>query len=147
MGETMTIGGITPTLLWNTMAGVVLILLLGVSLYKVVEIVRKEKEHHARKKMLTANGDDLTDVIADKVMEKLEPKLAKMDAKLAADKARLDGFESRLNKNDEATRRVGQDMVQILNVLDAMLMHFISGNDHDKLKAVKTQLDQYKNER
>jgi len=32
-------------------------------------------------------------------------------------------------------------------VLDAMLMHFISGNDTEKLRAVKQELDHYKNMR
>lgn len=51
--------------------------------------------------------------------------------------------EERLNKGDMMFDNTRNDMTQTLCVLNAMLMHFISGNDHDKLKDVKDDLDRY----
>ena len=66
------------------------------------------------------------------------------------DKARLEVMEHRIAACEERLRRgdarfddAHSDMTQMLTVLNAMLMHFISGNDHDKLRGVKEQLDRY----
>ena len=71
--ETPKIEGISPDMLWTFCVVLVGLLALVVLVYKVVEIVRKEQERKADKQQM--NGDDITDRIADKVMEKLTPQL------------------------------------------------------------------------
>ena len=63
---------------------------------------------------------------------------------------RLDRLDARLTACEEGLRRdekrqedARSDMTQALNVLNALLMHFISGNDHEKLRSVKEGLDSY----
>ena len=56
---------------------------------------------------------------------------------------RISACETRLEKGDAKFDDVAEDGRHTLLVLNAMLMHFISGNDHDKLKSVKTELDTY----
>lgn len=56
---------------------------------------------------------------------------------------RLSACETRLEKGDAKFDDVAEDGRHTLMVLNAMLMHFISGNDHEKLKSVKTELDTY----
>lgn len=56
---------------------------------------------------------------------------------------RVSACEERLRRGDARFEGVHGDMTQMLTVLNAMLMHFISGNDHDKLRGVKEQLDRY----
>ena len=55
--------------------------------------------------------------------------------------------EVRLDKGDANFDKVSNDTEQIMNVLDGLLMHFISGNDKEKLRSVKDELDHYKNGR
>ena len=56
---------------------------------------------------------------------------------------RLTDAENRLDKGDQKFKAIREDSEQTLNVLNAMLMHFISGNDHEKLKETKSGLDSY----
>ena len=137
------IEGITPAMLWNFVLVLLGLCAVVILVYKVIEIMRKEHERKAQQRRL--NGQDLTDEIADKVMKKLEPQLKKIDEKLASDKERLDSHERRLNQNDADLERIGQNTEKMLDVMDGLLMHFISGNDVDKLKEVKKDLDHYKN--
>jgi len=139
------IEGITPDGLWTT-AGV-LIGLAGIAIivFKIIEFYWKAKDRKAKSKEL--DGKSLTDVIADKVMAKMTEKLDRIEGKLSADKERLDSHEKRLNEQERALGKLCEDTEQIMNVLDGMLMHFISGNDTETLKTVKLELDHYKNKR
>lgn len=65
------------------------------------------------------------------------------NAAIADLNARMTRCEERLAKGDVQFGESRTDMTQMLNVLNAMLMHFISGNDHDKLRDVKKELDTY----
>lgn len=56
---------------------------------------------------------------------------------------RVENCEKRLARGDQKFRSISADSEQTLNVLNAMLMHFISGNDHEKLKETKSNLDSY----
>ena len=78
-------------------------------------------------------------------MDKLAPRLEKIEGKLSADKERLDSHERRLNQNESDMERISQNTEKILDAMDGLLMHFISGNDTEKLKEVKKELDHYKN--
>ena len=56
---------------------------------------------------------------------------------------RINQCEKRLEKGDEKFTSTEEDSKHMLVALNAMLMHMISGNDHEKLKAVKAELDTY----
>lgn len=137
------IEGITPAMLWNFVLVLLGLCAVVVLVYKVIEIMRKEHERKVRQQQM--QGRDLTDDIADKVIEKLEPKFEKIEEKLASDKERLDSHERRLNANEDTLKRIGENTEKMLDVMDGLLMHFISGNDIDKLKEAKKELDHYKN--
>lgn len=139
------IEGITPDALWTTIGVLLGLCAIVVLVYKVIEIARKE--HERKEKKATLTGQNVTDEIADKVLAKLAPRLDKIDQKLAKDKERLDSHELRLNDQEKGLQRLSKDTAQIMDVLDAMLMHFITGNGQDHLRAVKDNLDRYKNSR
>lgn len=143
MNQVQPIEGITPAALWNTAVVLLGLCAVVVLVYKVIEIARKEHERKVNKAKL--NGKDLTDEIADKVMAKLTPKLEKIEEKLASDKERLDSHERRLNKNEADLDRISENTEMILDAMDGLLMHFITGNGTEKLKEVKRDLDHYKN--
>ena len=137
------IEGITPAMLWNFVLVALGLCAVVILVYKVIEIARKEHERKVKSKQL--NGKDLTDEIADKVMAKLKPQFDRIDEKLAKDKERLDSHERRLNQNETELDRIGENTEKILDAMDGLLMHFISGNDVEKLRNVKAELDHYKN--
>ena len=56
---------------------------------------------------------------------------------------RVAACEERLQKGDLRFESTRSDLTQTLTVLNALLMHFISGNDHEKLRDVKKELDDY----
>ena len=55
--------------------------------------------------------------------------------------------QRRLNEGDGNFKAVRKDLAQVMDVLDGLLLHFISGNDKEKLKQVKESLDHYKSRR
>lgn len=137
--------GIVPSYLWIFVCVCVGLLTISLMIFKVIEFAQGQKD---RKQRQQTNGDaGLADDVTAKVCERLEPKFEKINEKLAADKERLDSHEKRLNEQEQSLRKISKDTEQIMNVLDGLLMHFISGNDTEKLKAVKTELDRYKNSR
>ena len=68
---------------------------------------------------------------------------AAQNAAIADLKARMERCEERLERGDRQFADSREDMTQMLKVLNVMLMHFISGNDHEKLRDVKSGLDEY----
>lgn len=56
---------------------------------------------------------------------------------------RVTKCEERLARGDVQFVDIKGDMTQVLTVLNAMLMHFISGNDNAKLRGVKEDMDAY----
>ena len=63
--------------------------------------------------------------------------------RLVSIETRITQCEDRLEKGDAKFTSTEEDSKHMLVALNAMLMHMISGNDHDKLKAVKAELDTY----
>ena len=55
--------------------------------------------------------------------------------------------QERLRLGDKRFELQSDDSGQILGIMQALLLHFITGNDHDKLKEQLTQTTNYMNER
>lgn len=58
-------------------------------------------------------------------------------------KARVTDCESRLEQGDQKFDETREDLKHVLDTLNALLLHFISGNDKENLKKVKEQMDSY----
>lgn len=56
---------------------------------------------------------------------------------------RLEAVEEQQQKDKKRLDLVNTDMEHILNAMNAILMHEITGNSVDNLKEVKTDLDAY----
>ena len=61
--------------------------------------------------------------------------------------ARMSVVESRLEAGNRRFNHQSEDMGQILQTLSALQIHFITGNDHDKLRESNEQLVAYMNHR
>lgn len=53
----------------------------------------------------------------------------------------------RINEMDKQMHRINEDMEHVLNAMNAILMHEITGNGVDKLKEAKSDLDTYMSKR
>jgi uncharacterized membrane protein affecting hemolysin expression len=60
---------------------------------------------------------------------------------------RMDKVEARLSLGDKRFELQAEDMGQMLNTQQALLIHFISGNDHDRLRDELTNLSEYMSRR
>lgn len=80
-------------------------------------------------------------------VDRRNQEIAEIKGRLTACESEMAEVKSRLDKGEKNFGKISKDTEQIMNVLDGMLMHFISGNDKDKLRSVKEELDHYKNAR
>ena len=60
---------------------------------------------------------------------------------------RMDKVEARLSLGDKRFELQSEDMGQMLSTQQALLIHFISGNDHDRLRDQLTDLSDYMSKR
>ena len=56
---------------------------------------------------------------------------------------RMDKVEARLQLGDLRFELQSDDLGHLLNTQQALMLHFLSGNDHDKLKDQLTTLNEY----
>lgn len=152
MEQVQKIEGISPDMLWTfiiVLVGLAAIFVLG---YKVVEILRKEHERKVQREQL--NGTDITDRIADKVIEKLQPtldekfgevnaKFDEIDRKLQNDKEVIELHTTQLNAQKSRTDRLDNDNKALLHGMSALLSHEINGNSVDKLTKTQEALHNY----
>lgn len=115
MEQVQKIEGISPDMLWTfcvVLVGLMALVVLG---HKVIEIFRKEHDRKLERKQL--DGQDITERIADKVMEKLQPRLDEqftaldkrledVDKKLASDKEELALHTHQLNDHESRVSRL-----------------------------------------
>ena len=117
------IEGISPDMIWTALIVLVGAMALYVLFDKVREILRKEKRNREEREQL--NGQDITDRIADKVMEKLQPQLDKkfdeIDRKFASDKEtltmhtnQLNAFEDRVSKLEGGNKALCHGVLALL---------------------------------
>lgn len=117
--KTLLLEGLLPVDVWNAI--IVILVLFGVfiAVFKGVVAIKEEVEKHKKKKAM--NSKDVTDEIADKVMQQLEPKISEkfdefstsfdkkfedIDAKLSSDKEELKSHTTRLNDHEDRVSKL-----------------------------------------
>ena len=137
--------GLLPTDIWNAL--IVLVVLFGVfvGIFKGVVLIRDEIRKSRERKQL--KGVDVTEQIANKVMEKLSPELekkfAEIDKKLAADKESIELQMSELNATKSRVDRLDNDSKALLHGMSALLSHEATGNSIDKIKKTNATMNNY----
>lgn len=134
------IEGLTPEVLWYTLAGLVGIGSLIILTDKVLDVFRKK---HDREKLKQQPEDKLADTISAKVLAKLEPRFAEIDRKLATDKSRLDEHTRILGAHQDQLSNIEQGNKVLCRGILALLSHEINGNSDDKLKASQQEITNY----
>lgn len=110
------IEGFTPDMLWTAMKVIVGLCALVVLWDKVRDVFASAK------KRKDAKRPELADEISEKVLEKLEPRFAEIDRKLANDKATIDGhtrqieaLNMRTDNQDTGLRALCHGMLALLD--------------------------------
>ena len=67
--------------------------------------------------------------------------------RIAAVEGRVTACEERLKRGDEKFRSTSADMTMVLEILNALLLHMYSGNDHDALRNTIDKLNSYMSKR
>lgn len=146
------IEGITPEMLWTFLVVLVGLMALVVLGDKVMDVYRNAKKR--RKDRNDLEGQDITDRIADKVIEKLTPTLdekfgeinqqfEEIDKKLASDKEIITMHTSQLNAQQGRVDRLDNDTRALLHGVSALLGHEIDGNSVDKVKRTNDAMKNY----
>jgi len=139
------IEGISPEMLWTFMVVLVGLAALFILGYKVIEILRKEHERKVQKEQLA--GTDISDKIAEKVLNKLQPQLDKkfkeIDDRLSTDREMLNLHTLQLNAQKERVDRLDYDSKALCHGVFALLSHEVNGNSIDKLKKAQKAMQNY----
>ena len=138
--ELPAIEGLTPSVLWITLFGLVCIGALVVLGDKVMDVFRKRQE---RKRLAQQPEDALAETISAKVLSKLEPRFAEIDRKLATDKSRLDDHTRILGAHQDQLSNIEQGNKVLCRGILALLSHEINGNSDDKLRASQAEIQNY----
>lgn len=143
--EPQAIEGITPSMLWTSLVVLVGLMALVVLGDKVMDVYRNAKKR--KKETQELQGQDITDRIADKVIEKLNPaldkKFAEIDKKLAADKETIELHTSQLNAQVARVDQLDSDTKALLHGMSALLSHEATGNSIEKVKKTNTTMSNY----
>lgn len=135
-----TIEGLTPSVLWITLFGLVCIGTLIVLGDKVLDVFRKK---HERDRLKREPEDKLAETISTKVIAKLEPRFTEIDRKLATDKSRLDEHTRILGTQQDKLAEISQGNKVTCRGVLALLSHEINGNSNDKLKDSQKEITDY----
>lgn len=139
------IEGITPSMLWTfliVLVGLMALVVLGDKVMDVYRNAKKRKKEHEE-----LQGADITDRIADKVIEKLNPaldkKFAEIDKKLAADKQAIELHTTQLNAQTARVDQLDSDTKALLHGMSALLSHEATGNSIEKVKKTNATMNNY----
>lgn len=135
------IEGITPSALWTTASVLLGLAGIAIIIFKIVEFYWKAKDRKATTKQL--EGKDLTDVIADKVLEKLEPRFREIDKKLDKDKERLEVHESSINGINQALGVIKEGVEVSCNALAEVLDHELHNGNGTQMEHASAELRKY----
>lgn len=146
------IEGISPDMIWTFLVVAVGLMALIVLGDKVLDVYRNAKKR--KKERTELEGQDITERIADKVLEKLTPTLdekfgeinrqfEEVDRKLAADKEAIELHTAQLNAQQGRVDRLDNDTRALLHGVSALLGHQVDGNSIDRLKRTNDAMKNY----
>lgn len=136
-----TIEGLTPSVLWTTIYGILAICAVFLVAYKVYDALHTINERKQKKREI--DRPDFAEEVSQKVIEKLEPRFKEIEKNLDKDKNRLDNHEfviSRIQENQEDTRN---GLVAICKYLMAMAQYGHIGENSEGMNKAISEMTQY----
>lgn len=136
-----TVEGLTPSVLWTTIYGIIGICLLFMIVYKVYEAIHTIMER--RKKQKESEKPDFAEAVSQKVIDKLEPRFEEIEHNLAQDKSRLDNHELLISGIQASQQETHDGLVAICKYLMAMAQYGNVGGNSNEMKKATAEMTQY----
>ena len=136
-----TVEGLTPTLLWTTLYGIIALCVLFMVVYKVYEAIRSIIER--RREQREAEKPDFAEAVSQKVIDKLEPRFEEIEHNLAQDKSRLDNHELLISGIQDSQKETHDGLVAICKYLMAMAQYGNVGGNSNEMKKATAEMTQY----
>jgi hypothetical protein len=140
MEQLPAVEGLTPSILWYTIVGLVGIGALIVLVDKVADVFRKRK---ARQALATTPSEAFAETVSEKVKESLEPRFQDIDRKLANDKLLIEDHTRKLAGQADQIDAIEKGNKVLCRGILALLSHEINGNSSDKLAASRDEITNY----
>lgn len=137
----------TPEMLWTAVIVMVGLGALFIEYDKIRSIFktrRKEKQEESETHDDTFRTQ-LTEAIANKVLEKLEPRLEKIEKNLNNDKANLDNHTLLISSINKSNDVVKEGLEVTCNALTAVLDHELHNGNSDQMQQARDSLQHYAN--
>ena len=134
-------------MLWTTIIVVVGLGALFIEYDKIRTIFKNRKKERQEEEQTHDNGfrQQLTEDIATKVMEKLEPRLSSIESKLENDKNRLDNHEDAISTIKKSNEVIAGGLEVTCNALVAVLDHELHNGNSDQMQKARDDLQHYTN--
>lgn len=140
MQDLQPIEGITPGMLWTALIVLIGIATLYVLYGKVAETYRKQQDV---KRLKNDPGNKLAEGISQKVLDRLEPRFAEIDRKLANDKANIDSHTREISSIAQSIDRLKEgDKAQCYGML-ALLNHTLHNGNKDEIEEASKKFNTY----
>ena len=136
-----TVEGLTPSVLWTTVYGLIALCLLFIIVYKVYDAIQTIMERRKHKK--ESEKPDFAEEVSQKVIEKLEPRFRKIEENLDKDKSRLDNHEIIIAGVQENQKAMRDGLVAICKYLMAMAQYSIVSSDSKEMKNATAEMTSY----
>lgn len=139
-----TVEGFTPNVAWTTLYGIValgLLFLIGYRIYDAIHtILERKREREETEK------PDFAEEVSRKVIEKLEPRFAKIEENLDKDKNRLDNHESVLSGMKNTQQEIRDGLTAICKFM-LIIGTYGDFGDNEKVRDANADLQKYLAER
>lgn len=136
MEQIKPIEGITPGMIWTFVA-----VLVGLAALYV--LYGKVRETYAKNKRMKDPENKLANEISDRVLEKLEPRFAEIDRKLANDKLmiethtrQIDSLSGRVDGSEEGIKALSRGVLALLN-------HALHNGNTEELERAQQGINDY----
>ena len=133
--------GLTPSVLWTTMYGVIALCLLFMIVYKVYDAIHTIMER--KKNAKEAEKPDFAEKISQKVIEKLEPRFNEIEKNLSTDKSRLDAHEAIIATIRNSQNDTREGLVAICKYLMAMTQYGNVGGNSKEMQDATVEMTKY----
>ena len=137
------IEGITPGALWNTLYVILALCLIVITVYKVVEIVRKERE---RRQENQAKGDTTIKGQLSQITKKLDAIdsfMQETNSRFERDNRRLNNLEKQQDEMTAQVKDIRNGVRALCRSSLAHLNHDITGNHVETLKEASGEITDY----
>jgi len=139
-----TVEGFTPDVAWTTLYGIIALGLLFLIGYRVYDAIHTILERKRERKQ--SEKPDFAEEVSRKVIEKLEPRFAKIEENLDKDKSRLDNHESVLAGIKSGQQEVRDGLTAICKFM-LIIGTYGDFGDNEKVKDANADLQKFLAER